>query len=149
MFCNIVFMNIFQGKIGEKPSRADSTALFTGTRETTFKRLQKMIETRTPVAAGGGGRGGLGGEGSIWGHPASLACVPCPSLQPHLPQFPLHSPTQLHMEPGRLTIRIHNFVFFFLFFSGLRLQHMEVPRLGTESELQLLATPDLSHICDL
>ena len=40
-------------------------------------------------------------------------------------------------------------------FLGLYLQHMEVPRLGVESEPQLLAyttaiaTPDLSCICDL
>ena len=51
-------------------------------------------------------------------------------------------------------------VFFFLpffvcLFSGPHPQHMEVPRLGVESELQLLActtataTRDLSHICDL
>jgi len=42
--------------------------------------------------------------------------------------------------------------FFFFFFIG---RHMEVPRLGVESELQLLAyttataTPGPSHICDL
>ena len=49
------------------------------------------------------------------------------------------------------------FFFFFLFFSFLRphLQLMEIPRLGVESELQLLAytpataMPDLSHICKL
>ena len=41
------------------------------------------------------------------------------------------------------------------FFLGLHLGHTEVPRLGVESELQLLAyatataTQDLSHICDL
>ena len=45
--------------------------------------------------------------------------------------------------------------FFFLFFLGPHLQHMEIPRLGVESELQLLATAtatattDLSHICNL
>ena len=42
--------------------------------------------------------------------------------------------------------------FFFFVFLGLHLQHMEVPRLGVELELQLLAyitaTPDLSRICD-
>ena len=46
---------------------------------------------------------------------------------------------------------------YFLFFLGLHLQHMEVPRLGAESELQLSAyttatakpDPDPSHICDL
>ena len=45
--------------------------------------------------------------------------------------------------------------FFFLVFLGLYMQHMEVPRLGVKSELQLptynraTATPDLSHVCDL
>ena len=44
---------------------------------------------------------------------------------------------------------------FFFCFLGLSLWHMEVPRLGVESELQLpayttaAATPDLSCICDL
>ena len=43
----------------------------------------------------------------------------------------------------------------FLFFLGLYPWHMEVPRLGLESELQLLACatakamPDPSHVCDL
>ena len=42
-----------------------------------------------------------------------------------------------------------------LFFFGPHLQHMEVPRVGDELELQLLAyttataKPDPSHICDL
>ena len=44
---------------------------------------------------------------------------------------------------------------FVLFFLGLYPWHMEVPRLGVESELELLAyatataTQDLSHICNL
>ena len=44
---------------------------------------------------------------------------------------------------------------FFFFFLGPNLQHMEVPRLGTESELQLLAyttvtaMQDPSRVCDL
>ena len=43
--------------------------------------------------------------------------------------------------------------FFSFFFLGAHLQHMEVPGLGAESELQLwayataTAMPDLSHIC--
>ena len=43
----------------------------------------------------------------------------------------------------------------FFGFSGLHPWHMEVPRLGSESELKLLAyttataTPELSHVCDL
>ena len=46
-------------------------------------------------------------------------------------------------------------LFLFLFFLGLHLQHMEVPRLGVEAKMQLMAyttataTPDLSLICDL
>ena len=45
--------------------------------------------------------------------------------------------------------------FFFFFFLGLQLQHMEVPRLGVELELQLhayvtdTAMQDLSCICYL
>ena len=44
---------------------------------------------------------------------------------------------------------------FFFFFLWMQLWHMEVPRLGVKSELQLLpyatatAMPDLSRICDL
>ena len=47
------------------------------------------------------------------------------------------------------------FSFFFFFFLRLHLQHMEIPRLGVESELQLptyttaIATGVLSQICDL
>ena len=45
-------------------------------------------------------------------------------------------------------------LFFFFFFLGLHLRHMEVSRLGVESELEPLAYTtatamwDLSHICD-
>ena len=45
--------------------------------------------------------------------------------------------------------------FFFFCFLGPHLQHMQVPRLGAESELQMPAydtateTQDLSHVCDL
>ena len=48
-----------------------------------------------------------------------------------------------------------SFLFYFFAFSGLHPWHMEVPRLGVKSELQLLAyttataTRDLSCICDL
>ena len=46
------------------------------------------------------------------------------------------------------------FVCLFLVFLGLHLQHMEVPKLGVELELQLPAyttttTQDPSHICNL
>ena len=46
-------------------------------------------------------------------------------------------------------------LFFFFVFSGLYPQHMEVPRLGVQLELQLpayttaTAAPDWNHICDL
>ena len=45
--------------------------------------------------------------------------------------------------------------FFSVIFLGLHLWHIEVPRLGVESELQLsayttaMAMQDLSHVCDL
>ena len=45
--------------------------------------------------------------------------------------------------------------FFSFFVLGLHVHHMEVPGLGVELELQLLAyttaraTPDPSHVCDL
>ena len=44
-----------------------------------------------------------------------------------------------------------SFLLFVLFFLALQVQHMEVPRLGVESELKLLATAtlDLSHVCNL
>ena len=58
--------------------------------------------------------------------------------------------------PGVLCLAGFHFpftIFFFFCFLGLHPQHMEVPRLGVESELQLLATaiatPDPSLVCDL
>ena len=47
------------------------------------------------------------------------------------------------------------FFSFLFFFLGPYLQHMKVPRLGVDSELQLLAyttaaaMPDLSQVCDM
>ena len=52
-------------------------------------------------------------------------------------------------------ILIHSFFKLFFFFGFLGLRHMEVPRLGVESELHLpsyataTATRDLSRVCDL
>ena len=49
----------------------------------------------------------------------------------------------------------HTHLFYLFYFLGPHLQHMEVPRLGVGSELQLLAyttataTQDPSCICDL
>ena len=56
---------------------------------------------------------------------------------------------------GRIQSKFFFSFFFFFSFSELNPQHMEVPRLGVESELQLLAyttvtaTQDLSCSCDL
>ena len=41
------------------------------------------------------------------------------------------------------------FFFFFFFFVFLGSRHMEVPRLGVISKLQLPVTRDPSHVCDL
>ena len=52
----------------------------------------------------------------------------------------------------RLSFYFYLFIYLFL---GMHLQHMEIPRLGVKSELQLQAYTtatamlDLSHICDL
>ena len=57
-----------------------------------------------------------------------------------------------------LLYRAYFILFYFILFFGFlgpHLRHMEVPRLGVESELQLpayttaTATPDPSHVCDL
>ena len=57
--------------------------------------------------------------------------------------------------PRENSQKLHFFLFCFFCFLGLHPWHMKVPRLGMESELQLLAyttataTPNLSHICEL
>ena len=43
---------------------------------------------------------------------------------------------------------VFNLFFFFFFFLGPHLQHMEVPRLTVESELQLLPIPQLAATVD-
>ena len=59
------------------------------------------------------------------------------------------------MELYFFLIFIFVFLFLFCFFLGQHPWHMEVPRLGVESELQLLAyttdtaTQDLSCVCNL
>ena len=61
-------------------------------------------------------------------------------------------------EPGKATLFLCSFLFFFFScfcFLGLHPWHMEIPRLGVESELQLpayinaTAMPDPSLLCDL
>ena len=47
---------------------------------------------------------------------------------------------------------VHQYIYLFIVFLGLHLWHMEVPGLGVESQMQLLAyaiataTQDLSHV---
>ena len=65
----------------------------------------------------------------------------------HLEGFCLFStaPTAYGVTGPRIRSKLQGFfifVFIFIFcFLGLQVQHMEVPRLGVESELQLMATP--------
>ena len=68
----------------------------------------------------------------------------------------LGTPDAAYVCSAKVILNYSSFFFvFFLPFLQLQLQHLEVPRLGVELELQLLAyptataTPDLSHICDL
>jgi len=79
-------------------------------------------------------------EGHSWWVPSMLTSLPSPLL-------PSREPPQLKGEiPPPL---------FFLVFLGPHQQHVEVPRLGVNSELQLppyitaIATRDLSQVCDL
>ena len=48
---------------------------------------------------------------------------------------------------------LYLFIYLFISFLEVHLWHMEIPRLGVESELQLpayaIAMPDLSCVCDL
>ena len=60
------------------------------------------------------------------------------------------------LERSQMTPKMRIFVLFWSFvFLGLHPRHLEVPRLGVESKLQLLAsttataTQDLSRVCDL
>ena len=62
-----------------------------------------------------------------------------------------------HLRPSLLWNHLVTILFFFFFFSfwGLHSQHMKVPRLVVQSELQLLAyttattTQDLRNVCNL
>ena len=57
--------------------------------------------------------------------------------------------------PKEVALQLALDIGFFFFFLRPHLQHVEVPRLGVKSEVQLpayttaMATPYLSHICDL
>ena len=88
----------------------------------------------------------------LWHRPAAAA--PIRPLAWELPYA-----TSVGKKTNKRVQYIHTNCFFcwvFVFcFLGLPLQHVEVPRLGIESELQLLtypvatATLDLRHICNL
>ena len=62
---------------------------------------------------------------------------------------------EAYMKQGLAFVSIFNFVVVVVVFLALHPQHMEVPRLGVQSELQLpacataTAMPDSSRICDL
>ena len=61
----------------------------------------------------------------------------------------------LNQRGGVVGEDVSAFCTFFFFFLGLHLRHTDVPRLGIELELQVLAyatvtaMPDLSPVCDL
>ena len=67
----------------------------------------------------------------------------------------------IHLEKEKFLLKIwckfigHSYFYLFFWLLGLYSRHMEVPRLGVESELQLpayataTATPDPSCVCDL
>ena len=70
----------------------------------------------------------------------------------HFHVYPFAVPFGYHYFHWFLCV-CETYVVLFFIFLGLHLQHMEVPRLGVESELQLLsytvtAMPDLSCICN-
>ena len=78
------------------------------------------------------------------------------SRLPFLPSLLLSTASQV--LTSNVTFYLFYFYFYFIYFFvflGPYLWPMEVPRLGTEQELQLLAytiatvMPELSHICDL
>ena len=66
-------------------------------------------------------------------------------------------PTRPHLSADTQADTFLIYTFFFFVFLGPHPQHMQVPRLGVESELQrpayatatATATPDLNGICDL
>ena len=113
-------------------------------------------------------QGGMGEHGVFQG--TSLVwnkCLDCGCFEGRQPGYGYrgewtdHKRAHLHKKEGEFylagVVNQKGFFFFFFFFvfSGLHLQHMEVPRLGVELELQLpayataIATPDPSCVCDL
>ena len=76
--------------------------------------------------------------------PNAIVCIYEPQTPSPSHSFPLplgNHKSILYVHEFVSVLLIGSFVpyFTFLFFSGLHLQHMEIPRLGNELELQLLA----------
>ena len=75
-----------------------------------------------------------------------------PTLSPiRIPDpVPPHMPNAMHIPGSHSKPDLLDFFFFFVFL-GQWVLHMEIPRIGVKSELQLPATAtlDLSHVCDL
>ena len=70
--------------------------------------------------------------------------------------FKLFNPHDNPQRVGVIIVPFYLFIYLFIYcFLELHLQHIEVPRLGVKSKLQLqayataVATVDLSHIYDL
>ena len=87
---------------------------------------------------------------SLWNYPAHKNSPPHPILGPFTFWNGLHS---ISLNKS-FFFNLFIFIFYIFAFSGSHLQHMEVPRLGVKSELQLLAyatataMPNLSCIYD-
>ena len=93
-----------------------------------------------------------------WIRATVVSCGNAGSFNPlHQVVYQTHTSAATHTAAVRFFFFFLSLSFFFFFFCFLRLhpRHMEVPRLGVESELQLpayttaTATPDLSWVCDL
>ena len=76
----------------------------------------------------------------------------CLPLDGHISRSKLTDEVRGRGEPGILSLfsSLLSFLFFFFWsFLGLHLRHMQVPRIGVESELQLPAMQDPSHVCNV
>ena len=126
----------------------------------------KAVFTGPSLEEGEGADGWVGApiseKGDFWtGHPrkpgsVTTSCFWVLCNQQSASESPF---TQTQRDHKLRRLSLHPvfclFSFFLFCFLGLHLRHMEVPRLGGDSELQLPASataserPDPSHICDL
>ena len=94
---------------------------------------------------------GLGVQEKVTGPSATSFEVNWEAAVPSLSTRPQSRP----IGTGRGPQSSSSWFSFFSLFLGLHLQHVEVPRLGAESELQLpayttaITTQDPSHVCNL